>query len=73
MNTRTASTIRAVLELLGRGATPVDASQWVDPGARGIEKKASAGVEKNDAYWAKVAADTALIQPRRYIYPCNSC
>jgi hypothetical protein len=70
MNTRTGSMLRTVLEYLGRGATPVDGSNWVETGkAPGIEKKSGAVVEKNDAYWAKVAADSALCQPRRFSYP----
>lgn len=74
MNTRTGSTLKTFLEYLGRGATPVDGSSWVETGrAPGIEKKAAAGVEKSDAYWAKAAADSALCQPRRFSYPGNNC
>jgi hypothetical protein len=74
MNTRTGSTLRTVLEYLGRGATPVDGSNWVETQrAPGIEKKAGVVGEKNDAYWAKVAADSALCQPRRFSYPGNNC
>jgi hypothetical protein len=78
MNTRTGSTLRTFLEYLGRGATPVDGYQipptWLESRkAPGIEKKAGVGVEKNDAYWAKVADDSALCQPRRFSYPGNNC
>jgi hypothetical protein len=78
MNTRTSSTLRTILEYLGRGATPVDGYQipptWIDlQKAPGIEKKSGAVGEKNDAYWAKVAADSALCQPRQFSYPRNNC
>jgi hypothetical protein len=74
MNTRTGSTLRTFLEYLGRGATPVDGSHWIEAqAAPGIEKKAGVVVEKNDAYWAKVANESALCQPRRFSYPANRC
>ena len=71
MNTRTGSTLKTILEYFGRGATPVDGYYWFDVQAHGIEKKTEAVVEKNDCYWAKVAADSALCQPRRFSYPSN--
>jgi hypothetical protein len=74
MNSRTASTIKTFLEYLGRGATPVDGSNWIEvQKAPGVGKQASPVAEKNDAYWAKVAADSALNLPRRFSYPCNNC
>lgn len=78
MSTRTGSTFRTILEYLGRGATPVDGYQvppdWIDAQkAPGIEKKTGTVVEKNDAYWSKVAADTALCQPRRFSSPASNC
>lgn len=74
MNTRSGFTFRTFLEYLGRGATPVDGYNWVEAQrAPGIEKKTEAVEDKNDAYWARVAADTALPQPRRFSYPCHNC
>jgi len=78
MGTRTGSMFRTLLEYLGRGATPVDGytvpPDWVAAQKTpGIEKKTAAVVEKNDAYWSKVAADSALCQPRRFSSPANNC